>query len=60
MKLIDNINKTLKGVFVTELRSGSKVAIAASYFSIYIFPNSIPNPYTIYYPRGAPVLNPLY
>ena len=60
MKLIDNINKTLKGVFVKELRSGSKVAIAASCFSIYIFPNSIPNPYSIYYPRGAPVLNPLY
>ena len=37
MELIDNINKTLKGDFVTELRSGSKVAIAASCFSIYAF-----------------------
>ena len=37
MELIDNINKTLKGDFVTELRSGSKVAIAASCFSIYGF-----------------------
>ena len=35
MELIDNINKTLKGIFVTELRSVSKVAIAASCFSIY-------------------------
>ena len=37
MELIDNINKTLKGDFVTELRSGSKVAIAALCFSIYAF-----------------------
>ena len=37
MELIDNINKTLKGDFVTELRSSSKVAIAASCFSIYTF-----------------------
>ena len=37
MELIDNINKTLKGDFVTELRNGSKVAIAASCFSIYAF-----------------------
>lgn len=37
MELIDNINKTLKGDFVTELHSGSKVAIAASCFSIYAF-----------------------
>ena len=37
MELIDNINKTLKGDFVAELRSGSKVAIAASCFSIYAF-----------------------
>ena len=59
MELIDNINNTLKGDFVTELRSGSKVAIANSCFSIYIFPNSI-NPYTIYCPRGAPMLNTLY
>ena len=27
MELIDNINKTLKGDFVTELRSGSKVVL---------------------------------
>ena len=37
MELIDNINKTLKGDFVAELCSGSKVAIAASCFSIYAF-----------------------
>ena len=37
MELIDNINKTLKDDFATELRSGSKVAIAASCFSIYAF-----------------------
>lgn len=37
MELIDNINKTLKGDFITELRKGSKVSIAASCFSIYAF-----------------------
>lgn len=37
MELIDNINKTLKDDFVGELRSGSKVSIAASCFSIYAF-----------------------
>ena len=37
MELIDNINKTLKDDFVVELRSGSKVTIAASCFSIYAF-----------------------
>ena len=58
MELIDNINKSLKGDFVTEFRSGSKVGIAASYFSIYAFSDNVPNPYTKYYPRGAPVLNP--
>lgn len=35
--IIDNINKTLKSDIITELRSGSKVAISASYFSIYAF-----------------------
>ena len=37
MELINNIDKILKDDFVTELRSGSKVAIAASCFSIYAF-----------------------
>ena len=37
MQLIDNINKTLKEDMALTLRSGSKVAIAASSFSIYAF-----------------------
>lgn len=37
MEVIDNINKTLKDDMVLTLRSGSKVAIAASCFSIYAF-----------------------
>ena len=37
MELIDNINKTLKDDFVAELHDGSRVAIAASCFSIYAF-----------------------
>ena len=37
MEIIDNINKTLKEDMITTLRSGSKVAIAASSFSIYAF-----------------------
>lgn len=37
MELIDNINKTLKSDLVKELRSGSRVSIAASCFSIYAF-----------------------
>ena len=37
MELIDNINKTLKSDWATELRNGGKVAIAASCFSIYAF-----------------------
>lgn len=37
MELIDNVNKTLKDDFITEIKSGSKVAIAASCFSIYAF-----------------------
>lgn len=37
MELIDNKNKTLKDDLVAELQKGSKVAIAASCFSIYAF-----------------------
>ena len=37
MEFIDNINKTLKEDMSVTLRSGSKVAIAASCFSIYAF-----------------------
>mgnify|MGYP000840179324 FL=1 len=37
MEIIDNVNKTLKDDMLITLRSGSKVAIAASYFSIYAF-----------------------
>lgn len=37
MEIIDNINKTLKEDMIVTLRSGSKVAIAASCFSIYAF-----------------------
>lgn len=37
MEFIDNINKTLKADLITEIRAGSKVAIAASCFSIYAF-----------------------
>lgn len=37
VELIDNINKTLKTDLVEELHSGSRVAIAASCFSIYAF-----------------------
>ena len=37
MELIDNINKTLEDDLITELHGGSKVAIAASCFSIYAF-----------------------
>ncbi len=37
MEFIDNINKTLKADLVAELHKGSKVAIAASCFSIYAF-----------------------
>ncbi len=37
MEIIDNINKTLKEDMIATLRSGSKVAIAASSFSIYAF-----------------------
>lgn len=37
MEVIDNVNKTLKDEMLLTLRSGSKVAIAASCFSIYAF-----------------------
>lgn len=37
MEIIDNVNKTLKDDLLISLRSGSKVAIAASCFSIYAF-----------------------
>ena len=37
MELIDNISKTLKDDLIKELHGGTKVAIAASCFSIYAF-----------------------
>lgn len=37
MEFIDNVHKTLKDDMASTLRSGSKVAIAASCFSIYAF-----------------------
>ena len=37
MEFIDNVNKTLKDDMALTLRTGSKVAIAASCFSIYAF-----------------------
>jgi hypothetical protein len=37
MEIINNVNKTLKDDMLVTLRSGSKVAIAASCFSIYAF-----------------------
>lgn len=37
MEIINNIDKTLKDDMIVTLRSGSKVAIAASCFSIYAF-----------------------
>ena len=37
MELINNINKTLKDDIKQELKAGSKLAIAASCFSIYAF-----------------------
>ena len=37
MEIIDNINKTLKEDLVNTLKTGSKVSIAASCFSIYAF-----------------------
>lgn len=37
MEIIDNVNKTLKDDLIVTLKQGSKVAIAASCFSIYAF-----------------------
>ena len=37
MELIDNVNKTLKDDLITEIKSGGKISIAASCFSIYAF-----------------------
>ena len=37
MELIDNVNKTLKEDLIAEIKSGSKISIAASCFSIYAF-----------------------
>lgn len=37
MEIIDNIHKTLKDDFIAEIKSGSRISIAASCFSIYAF-----------------------
>jgi hypothetical protein len=37
MKLIDNVRELLKDDLAEVIQSGSKVSIAASYFSIYAF-----------------------
>lgn len=37
MKLIDNVNTLLKDDLAQVLKKGSKVAIAAAYFSIYAY-----------------------
>ena len=37
MKLIDNVNTLLKGDVAQVLKIGSKVALAAAYFSIYAY-----------------------
>ena len=37
VEIIDNLNKTLKDDFIIEIKKGSKIAIAASCFSIYAF-----------------------
>ena len=37
MEIIDNIHKTLKDDFITEIKSGSRISMAASCFSIYAF-----------------------
>ncbi len=37
MEIINNVGKSLRDDFVTEIKAGSKVAIAASCFSIYAF-----------------------
>ena len=37
MKIIDNVNKTLKEDLTTEIHNGSKVSITAACFCIYAF-----------------------
>lgn len=37
MKLIDNVNTLLKDDLAQVLKKGSKVAIAAAYFSVYAY-----------------------
>ena len=37
MQIIDNVNRTLKADFEVEIKRGSRIAIAASCFSIYAF-----------------------
>ena len=37
MRIIDNINETLKDDLSVEIKQGSKVSIAAACFSIYAF-----------------------
>lgn len=37
MKLIDNVNQTLRDDLSNEIKSGSKVSIAAASFSIYAY-----------------------
>lgn len=37
MEIIDNVHKTLKDDFIAEIKSGSRISIAASCFSIYAF-----------------------
>lgn len=37
MELIDNVSKTLRDDLSVEIKTGSKVSIAAAYFSIYAF-----------------------
>ena len=37
MEIIDNINKTLRDDLKVEIKEGSKLSIAAAYFSIYAF-----------------------
>lgn len=41
MKVIDNINTLLKDELVENIQKGSKMAIAAFYFSMSSFPRSI-------------------
>ena len=37
LKLIDNVNQTLRDDLSNEIKSGSKVSIAAASFSIYAY-----------------------